>query len=124
MIIQVHQCSPLDLMRNIHTSHRSPLTAYLSSLTINHLSRIGCPAVLVGCNGLYSCIQARTTRGVPRLSLLFGHNVCSDSSETFRCRCIEAAVLAAEGAEATLLDEQVEVLRGEVGGALADGLHL
>jgi len=102
----------------------SPPTSYHSSLTINHSSRIGCPVVLVGCNGLYSCIQARTTRDVPRLSLPFGHNVCRYSSETFRCRCIEAAVLAAEGTEAALLDEQVEVLRGKVGGALADGLHL
>lgn len=102
----------------------SPITSYHSSLTINHSSRIGCPVVLVGCNGLCSCIQARTTGDVPRLSLQFGHNVCRYSSETFRCRCIEAAVLATEGTEAALLDEQVEVLRGKVGGALADGLHL
>ncbi len=102
----------------------SPPTSYHSSLTINHFSRIGCPVVLVGCNRLYSCIQTRTTRDVPRLSLQFGHNVCRYSSETFRCRCIEATVLAAEGTEATLLDEQVEVLCGKVGGALAQLLHL
>ena len=97
---------------------------WASCHAINHLSRIGCPVVLVGCNGLYSCIQTRTTWDAPRLSLPFGSNVCRYSSETFRCRCIEATVLAAEGTEAALLDEQVEVLRGKVGGALADGLHL
>ena len=46
------------------------------------------------------------------------------SSESFWCRGIEAAVLAAQCTEATLFDKEVEVLGGKVGRALAELLHL
>ena len=45
-------------------------------------------------------------------------------SESFGAWRIEAAVLTTKCAEAALLDEEVEELGGEVGGALAQLLHL
>ena len=45
-------------------------------------------------------------------------------SEPLWPRGVEAAVLAAQCTQATLLDKEVEVFGGEVGGALTQLLHL
>ena len=80
--------------------------------------------VSVGCRSLMYKRREWCSQTLREGEALFNAIALYKTSESFWTWGIEAAVLAAKGAEAAFLDEEVEVLGGKVGGALAQLLHL